>query len=180
MNQDALVYELKKKLAEINVIAFKLGANMDHIECYRCHEKGHYANCCTFRPDECFNCHEKGHYAVNCPNKETTENNIDMNNQQGVNVSEQDLLREAIQSVDWMEFPTFYQQQPMYQPSQQTMTQPQPLIQPVQQTAGGSIQDKQIALAVLKELKEIITLLYPLKDLCEMMAKKQQSCSVQF
>ncbi|KAL4222123.1 hypothetical protein ACF0H5_018163 [Mactra antiquata] len=81
MNQDALVYELKKKLAEINVIAFKLGANMDHIECYRCHEKGHYANCCTFRPDECFNCHEKGHYAANCPNKETTENNID--NQQG-------------------------------------------------------------------------------------------------
>ncbi|KAL4229070.1 hypothetical protein ACF0H5_012109 [Mactra antiquata] len=83
MNQDALVYELKNKLAEINVIAFKLGANMDHIECYRCHEKGHYANCCTFRPDKCFNCHEKGHYAANCPNKETTENNIDMNNQQG-------------------------------------------------------------------------------------------------
>ncbi|KAL4223389.1 hypothetical protein ACF0H5_016859 [Mactra antiquata] len=95
-------------------------------------------------------------------------------------MSEQDLLREAIQSVDLMEFPTYYQQQPMYQPSQQTMIQPQPLIQPVQQTSGGSIQDKQIALAVLKELKEIKTLLYPLKDLCEMMAKKQQSCSVQF
>ncbi|KAL4227122.1 hypothetical protein ACF0H5_015095 [Mactra antiquata] len=95
-------------------------------------------------------------------------------------MSEQDLLREAIQSVDLMEFPTYYQQQPMYQPSQQTMIQPQPLIQPVQQTSGGSIQDKQIALAVLKELKEIKTLHYPLKDLCEMMAKKQQSCSVQF
>ncbi|KAL4225034.1 hypothetical protein ACF0H5_015729 [Mactra antiquata] len=79
-----------------------------------------------------------------------------------------------------MEFPTYYQQQPMYQPSQQTMIQPQPLIQPVQQTAGWSIQDKQIALAVLKELKEIKTLFYPLKDLCEIMAKKQQSCSVQF
>ncbi|KAL4221258.1 hypothetical protein ACF0H5_019522 [Mactra antiquata] len=89
-------------------------------------------------------------------------------------MSEQDLLREAIQSVDLMEFPTYYQQQPMYQSSQQTM------IQPVQQTSGGSIQDKQIALAVLKELKEIKTLLYPLKDLCEMMAKKQESCSVQF
>ncbi|KAL4234856.1 hypothetical protein ACF0H5_006497 [Mactra antiquata] len=95
-------------------------------------------------------------------------------------MSEQDLLREAIQSVDLMEFPTYYQQQPMFQPSQQTMIQPQPLIQPVQQTAGGSIQDKQIALAVLKEMKEMKTLLYPLKDLCEMMAKKQQSCSVQF
>ncbi|KAL4229201.1 hypothetical protein ACF0H5_012240 [Mactra antiquata] len=95
-------------------------------------------------------------------------------------MSEQDLLREAIQSVDLMEFPTYYQQQPMFQPSQQTMIQPQPLIQPVQQTSGGSIQDKQIALAVLKEVKEIKTLLYPLKDLCEMMAKKQQSCSVQF
>ncbi|KAL4229068.1 hypothetical protein ACF0H5_012107 [Mactra antiquata] len=95
-------------------------------------------------------------------------------------MSEQDLLREAIQSVDLMEFPTYYQQQqPMFQPSQQTMIQPQPLIQPVQQTAGGSIQDKQIALAVLKEVKEIKTLLYPLKDLCEMMVKKQQSCSVQ-
>ncbi|KAL4224452.1 hypothetical protein ACF0H5_017904 [Mactra antiquata] len=95
-------------------------------------------------------------------------------------MSEQDLLREAIKSVDLMEFPTYYQQQPMYQPSQQTMIQPQPLIQPVQQTSGGSIQDKQIALAVLKEFKEIKTLLYPLKDVCEMMAKKQQSCSVQF
>ncbi|KAL4230359.1 hypothetical protein ACF0H5_010742 [Mactra antiquata] len=96
-------------------------------------------------------------------------------------MSEQDLLREAIQSVDLMEFPTYYQQQqPMYQPSQQTMIQPQPLIQPVQQTASGTIQDKQFALAVLKEVKEMKTLLYPLKDLCEMMAKKQQSCSVQF
>ncbi|KAL4234815.1 hypothetical protein ACF0H5_006456 [Mactra antiquata] len=52
-------------------------------------------------------------------------------------MSEQDLLREAIQSVDLMEFPTFYQQQPMYQPSQQTMILPQPLIQPVQQTSDA-------------------------------------------
>ena len=48
--------------------------NIEDFTCFKCGEKGHFANTCPNRriAGECFNCGERGHYSYNCPQRKVT------------------------------------------------------------------------------------------------------------
>ncbi|KAL4468388.1 hypothetical protein ABPG72_012282 [Tetrahymena utriculariae] len=37
------------------------------VQCFKCKQRGHYANYCTKKVTQCFNCKQQGHLRPNCP-----------------------------------------------------------------------------------------------------------------
>ena len=91
----AKVPPMKSKKNQDNVTSFHLGneghsaggelwsefqsnlpkRDISQVICYKCKNKGHYANTCIGKKDisqvQCFKCKDKGHYAKECPKNKT-------------------------------------------------------------------------------------------------------------
>lgn len=57
--------------------------SINSVICYKCNEKGHYSNDCVNQKNiasiMCYKCNEKGHYAINCPEIKKVEKDVARN-----------------------------------------------------------------------------------------------------